>query len=161
MHTLRLSNRLYPVYLLIALFSNVICINPTKRPIKPEVFFGSFAGFAGFAGFGELRKTSKKASQVPITSRSSDLSKSMVLDSIHKHEPYTAAEDWKKTLGIRTKGTTQICHYTRPYLQNASTNAIITVQGKAWIDGAGITMWVDTQLRPLICSFVLNVLFCI
>jgi hypothetical protein len=66
---------------------------------------------------------------IKCTAESSDLSKSAVLDSIHKHGPYTAAEGWKKmtwnkTLSIRTKGTTQTCHYTRPYLLNSSTNVI-------------------------------------
>ena len=38
--------------------------------------------------------------------------------------------------------------YRRPYLINTTTLVVITSQHKAWMDSAGMCMWVDVQLGP-------------
>ena len=89
---------------------------------------------------------------VKCSSAKADLSGTRVLQNLHQLPGFTAAdgwrlERWERTLTLKNKkNVLETKLYKRPYLVRGCT--VITVQLKAWMDSAGIAMWVDTQFGP-------------
>ena len=87
--------------------------------------------------------------------KGTDLSSSRVLNNLAKKPGFTPAEGWelkvwrrKLTLPMRGKKEPVTSDHVRPYLIHVETFVVITVQINAWMDSAGICMWVDIQLGP-------------
>ena len=93
---------------------------------------------------------------IKCTVKGFDLSSARVLITLHLQPGFTVADGWELkmwerelTLPIKgKKGQTQTVINRRPYLINAETLEVITIQHKAWMDTAGICMWSEIQLKP-------------
>ena len=90
---------------------------------------------------------------VSMAVKGTDLSSSRVLDNMMLLAGFTKDDGWEKkiwrrTLTLNVKNKPVTSEYVRPYLIQASTGHVITVQAKAWMDTAGICMWADVQLGP-------------
>lgn len=57
---------------------------------------------------------------------------------------------WEKTLPVKQRGSKeyQDTLFKRPYLINTETGDIITLQNKAWMDTAGVIMWLELVWKP-------------
>ena len=87
--------------------------------------------------------------------KGTDLSTSRVLKNLHKLAGFTVADGWELrtwertlTLPMRGKSAHAKAKHVRPYLLHVASLTVITIQIKAWMDSAGICMWVDVQLGP-------------
>ena len=91
---------------------------------------------------------------IKCSSTKADLSNTRVLKDLHKMPGFTEADGWElltwsRTLTLPNKKKQEFtAEYKRPYLKHKETGAIITIQHKAWMDTAGIAMWVDVLLGP-------------
>lgn len=89
---------------------------------------------------------------VKCSSKKYDLRSTRVIHNLHKLPGFTEADGWKLLMWSRQleivnkKKEVQQVLCARPYLQNGE--AIITLQARAWMDQAGLVMWIDTQLGP-------------
>jgi hypothetical protein len=82
---------------------------------------------------------------IKCSSSCADLSKSTVLDNVLKSKEFES--HWSKKLWVGEVGGVT---YARPYLIHDQTKAVITVQAKAWMDTAGVLMWIELQFGPLV-----------
>ena len=91
---------------------------------------------------------------VKCTTKANDLSNTRVLRVMHTKQGFSAAEGWelclwKRELKLLNKKKEEFsATYTRPFLRHKASNIIITVQHKAWMDTAGVCMWIDLTLGP-------------
>ena len=90
-----------------------------------------------------------------------DLSRTRVIHKLHLEKGFTAAEGWElwlweKTLRLETKVKGQIVvtptTFKRPYIFNREKLTVVTCQNKAWMDTAGIAMWVELQYGPYVAE---------
>ena len=116
------------------------------------------AGVAGTAGAPNKGAMLASFNIVKCSSTKPDLSNTRVLKEIHTRPGFTVADGWellhwKRTLTILNKKKEEVsATYSRPYLKEKETGTIITIQHKAWMDTAGICMWLDTLLGPHFAS---------
>eukprot|EP00961_Rhodomonas_salina_P199670 2693339-Rhodomonas_salina.1 len=86
-----------------------------------------------------------------------DMSRVKVIESLHAKAGFTAEDGWTyqwwtKVLPIKLpkkKDTAEqymMTHFKRPYLIH-SDGTLVTCQKKAWMDTAGICMWVELVLK--------------
>jgi hypothetical protein len=91
---------------------------------------------------------------IKCSPKTPDLSNTRVLQTLHKTHGFTAAQGWKLDMWSRElslldkKKQPFTCTYTRPYLIHSASGIIITIQHKAWMDTAGICMWIDLLIGP-------------
>ena len=91
---------------------------------------------------------------VKCSSKKADLSGTRVLKTLHTSPGFTAEEGWdlllwQRTLTILNRSKQKITvQYVRPYLKQKDSQIIITIQHKAWMDTAGIAMWIDLLIGP-------------
>ena len=85
-----------------------------------------------------------------------DLSRTRVVHNLHALAGFTAAEgwalrEWTKTLTINDKkhGPRPVT-FKRPYLIHLEKLTVVTCQVKAWMDTAGVAMWVELQYGPYV-----------
>ena len=82
-----------------------------------------------------------------------DLLSTCVVQNLHRQEGFTAADGWQlkqwsRSLTLKNKKHQLVTsEYKRHYLIH-DRGHVITCQAKAWMDSAGIAMWVDTVLGP-------------
>lgn len=88
-----------------------------------------------------------------------DLTKTTVVDNIHRAPGFRAQDGWEKktwekTLELeRKKGANKEKYsvtFKRPYIQHKEKLITVTCQNKAWMDTAGIAMWAETLLGPYV-----------
>ena len=91
---------------------------------------------------------------VKMSVKGPDLSSSRVLDNMMAVPGFTTADGWEKRIWRRKlklpnrKKELITQEYVRPYLIHVASGIVITVQQKAWMDTAGICMWIDVQIGP-------------
>ena len=91
---------------------------------------------------------------IKCSSTKADLSNTKVLKTLHTQPEFTEADGWvfkiwKRSLNILSKKKEKVTvNYVRPYLYHAETGVVITLQHKAWMDQAGICMWMDLVIGP-------------
>jgi hypothetical protein len=82
-----------------------------------------------------------------------DLSRARVLANLLKTPSFNNGDwetkEWTRELTLQVRGKVVKTTYKRPYLINKVTLAVVTIQHRAWMDSAGMTMWADVQLAPL------------
>eukprot|EP00961_Rhodomonas_salina_P064527 868118-Rhodomonas_salina.1 len=87
-----------------------------------------------------------------------DMTRVKVIESLHKLDGFKADQGWsynwwERTLPIKLpakKNTGEqymMTAFKQPYLLHTD-GTVITCQKKAWMDTAGICMWVDLILKP-------------
>ena len=83
-----------------------------------------------------------------------DHTSSTVIKSLHKQAEFSAPcgwtlKWWQRTITTRDKsGKTSAKDFKRRYLIHTD-GTVITAQSRAWMDTAGVCMWIDVQLSPL------------
>ena len=90
---------------------------------------------------------------IKCSSKAADLSGTRVLQTLHQVTGFRATEGWtlktwKRTLTIKVKQVPTEMTFIVPYLIHEETQAIITIQHKAWMDTCRVCMWIDLQLGP-------------
>ena len=83
---------------------------------------------------------------------SANLSKTTVIQTLHRQAGYSAADGWtlkpwERELTLKIKGVEKSVRYLRPYLVHVD-GTVITTQHKAWMDSVGMCMWVDLLIGP-------------
>ena len=112
------------------------------------------AGVAGTAGAPNKGAMLPSFNIVKCSSRKADLSGTRVLKTMHTQPGFSVADGWEllrwsRTMTVRSKKSEEVSiAYSRPYLKQKDTGIIITIQHKAWMDQAGIAMWLDTLIGP-------------
>lgn len=90
---------------------------------------------------------------VKCSSKQADLSNTRVLSNLHKVSGLTETDGWKlkmwsRSLSLKEKAKEVSRTFKCPYLIHPTSRAVITIQGKAWMDSPRICMWIDLQLGP-------------
>ena len=87
----------------------------------------------------------------------SDFSQTRVVHNLHRQSGFTESDGWNlgmwektMTLQRKVKGNTETFDVTfkRPYIQHATKRHLVTCQGRAWMDTAGVAMWAELLLGP-------------
>ena len=87
----------------------------------------------------------------------SDFSQTRVIHKLHRETGFTESDGWKlgtweKTMTLQKKvqGVTESFDVTfkRPYIQHTTKQHLVTCQGRAWMDVAGVAMWAELLLGP-------------
>ena len=87
----------------------------------------------------------------------SNFSQTRVVQNLQKLPGFTEEDGlklglWEKTMTLqkKVKGETVSFDVTfkRPYLQHLVKRHLITCQGRAWMDTAGVAMWAELLLGP-------------
>ena len=87
-------------------------------------------------------------------SKKTDLTGTRVLKVLHGSDGFTSAKGWDmfrwtRTLTLLDKKKVPFTKvYSRPLLKHRESGIVITIQHKAWMDCAGICMWVDVVVGP-------------
>ena len=86
------------------------------------------------------------------TKKGVDLRSTTVISTLHKKAGYTEADGWKfkiwdRKLVLKVKKEDKELHFYRPYIVHTD-GTVITTQCKAWMDSAGLCMWVDVLIGP-------------
>ena len=87
----------------------------------------------------------------------SDFSQTRVVHNLPRVRGFTEADGWKlgtweKSMALQKKveGETGsfVVKFVRPYIQHETKRHLITCQGRAWMDTAGVAMWAELLLGP-------------
>jgi hypothetical protein len=81
-----------------------------------------------------------------------DLRSARILDTVMQYPGFTAGDgwemkSWQRSMPLVVRGKEEMVFCARPYLVHAD-GCVITLHPKAWMDSAGMAMWMDVQLGP-------------
>ena len=121
-----------------------------KRGAAPE--FDVSARFTTMLGGTAAGNMLPAFNIIKCTVDRADLRSTTVIQALHKHAGYTAADGWalhiwERDLALKIKGVMTTTRYFRPYLVHVD-GMVITTQHKAWMDSVGMCMWVDLVMGP-------------